>query len=122
MNFPDDWPEACPPNDSNEADGVVFAAARSTPFARLDFSSANDRGAFKDADECERRGVSVMKEKSDVEALLERFKRKFKHIAKAELSSTHGRLKDTPREFAKSHCTLWPRETVNLKDLFEVIV
>lgn len=121
MQFPENWPQTCPPDDSVFPEGEFFAAARDTPFLPQDFTSAKDRNAFIGCDECQRCGVSILKNLSDAESLLERFRRIYKYVARAELTVVHGKVKDTPTQAAASHCTIWPCQDVDLKKVFEVI-
>jgi hypothetical protein len=111
MSYRDSLPEGCPPSAAETicAKRVVFRLVKTNPPTVEDFLSKrqeNPNQVFRNATECEARGISVFSEKRDVEAnALKLPSLKNRKICRVALSAGSGCIQ---RTFNASHHTWWP--------------
>ena len=67
MDFPNDWPQGCPPDDAEAASGQVFRLVKTNPATAADFMSHHERGILPMAPACLRCGLSVFRLREDAE-------------------------------------------------------
>ena len=114
--WPKLWPEDCPPKDALPANGVLYRGVASNPPTPDDFRSQDELGAFKNAPQCLRLGVSLLTTLDDALHYLELFPRA-KFIARSKFQPVCGRIKPKATREFPSHHTWWspegfPRESV----------
>ena len=113
MQWPDYYPENCPPEAAEPASGTFYRLVRRDPVQLEDFIPLYiDRPEnFENIpiDEvCQGCGVSVCKNKQDIERLQNSSgKMRKRQIAEGELNPTLGAIKHTPSRKYKSHHTWW---------------
>ena len=117
MSFPADWPEGCPPDDAEDANGEVFRIVKSDPPTAADFQSYHEMGMARGYP-CRRCGLSVFRSRSDAEHASRAFRNLGKVITEGMLLPEHGKTKQTGRP---SHTTWWPYEGVHRVSLFVVV-
>lgn len=124
--YPEGWPNNCPPSDAVDANGDYFRLVFSDPPSKRDFQSYAELGLRHHEDECLRCGLSVFRAASDA-ARLYRYMRK-RHpkgvnlghlVARLELSSVDGKTGQTRRQ---AHFTWWPYAETNRATTFRSIV
>lgn len=100
----------CPPTDAVPADGAAYYRCCCEPTGDdSDFLSAKEEGTFATAPTCERRALSVMGSKEDAFHWISlQPRRGWRHVMVAHLIPTHGHIKHTPRDRARSHSDWWP--------------
>ncbi|RKU24562.1 hypothetical protein C6497_17215 [Candidatus Poribacteria bacterium] len=113
MQWPDFYPENCPPEEAEPASGTVYRLVRHDPPQAEDFRTffQENPNFFEGKPTdliCKGHGVSVYTDPEDIKQLKERSKKfKNRHIAKGELNSTLGVIQNTPSRQLKSHHTWW---------------
>jgi hypothetical protein len=109
-NFPEYYPEQCPPSEAKDVDGNVFRfTARNTPHKR-DFLSFYELSPDKnwDADTCQAMGLSVFPSISACHEMQSKIPAlRKKKIASANLNNSHGKFAHTPSTNSKRHMTWW---------------
>lgn len=122
MKFPDDWPANCPPDDAADAEGDVFRLVKSDQPTAEDFKTFHELGTRINAPACLRCGLSVFRNKADVEHLHQAYPKLGKFIARGTLKPEHGRTRATGRP---THTTWWSYENVDragiLSDIEEIV-
>lgn len=122
MQWPDYYPQCCPPDDAEPASGQVFRLVEgSTPtFADFQPYFLQQLDKYKGTKcECDAAGISLRKTIEDIMCLKRRVSRfKRHHIAQASLEATHGKIKSS---FGSSHITWWVPVTVQPHTLFTVL-
>lgn len=113
MQWPDFYPENCPPTEAEPASGTVYRLVRRDPAQPKDFTALfiERPGLFQNkptAVVCQSCGVSVCKDRQDI-VKLQRSSAKMRkrQIAKGELNPTLGVIQHTPSRQYKSHHTWW---------------
>jgi hypothetical protein len=119
MEFPQEWPEDCPPDDSQDASGTFYRVGKSDPPAPGDFQSQAELGRAKDADNCLRVGLSIFAKLSDAKHLIRMNRRLGRFIYKGDLTEKHGKTKKTGKP-SSSHMTWWPYAGVDRKAPFVI--
>ncbi|SRR5579883_1781769 len=117
MDFPDDWPAECPPDDVEAAIGVVYRLVKSNPHAAADFLTAHELDKLPNAPPCLRCGLSVFRTREDAEHQYRAYPKLGKFIAKGELQSEHGVTKRTQGR-QPTHTTWWVYEGVDRGAIF----
>lgn len=115
MNYPEHFPDNCPPDESDVASGEFYRFIKKNHEIPLqdDFLSWREENLTKPCPktipECQACGVSVYSSLDDVIDLPKRIPRFRKmKVAKGSLNSNLGKTKNTPsRNTGKSHCTWW---------------
>jgi hypothetical protein len=120
VNFPDTWPEDCPPDDAVDAEGDVFRIVRNDPPNAVDMATHMETGKLPKAPPCLRCGLSVFQELQDVIHQRSLFPKLGNLIARATLTSDHGKSKLTEGR-QPTHTTWWAFEGVDRAALFSVI-
>lgn len=110
MQWPSHFPNDCPPEDSQSANGEFYRLVRHNPPKERDFKSYREEQPereYKDIPECQLVGLSVYSDLDGIIRLLERIPalRKKRRPAKGELIPDLGRIKNTGKD--KSHHTWW---------------
>lgn len=122
MNFPQSWPDGCPPKNATSPDGVfLYRTVKNNPPTNDDFKSQAELGKMPNAEACQREGISMMRNKQDAVHHQQLFgKRVGKIIAYAVFNVSHGLIKNTPTGVFPSHVTWWPPLGVAREKLFSV--
>lgn len=112
LQWPDFYPENCPPVEAEPASGTVYRLVKHNPPRAEDFLSTWEEfpGRFPEPN-IKISGVSVYTDPKDIPRLFERLKNRIGHLrnrktAKGELNPTLGVIQHTP-SFEKSHHTWW---------------
>ncbi len=130
MNWPDYFPENCPPKTAEEAAIQVYRLVNNDPPNEDDFMSWREQHPNdicpKGVSECQACGISVFTSLEDVNRARQKVKRlRNKKIAVANLTPNLGRILNTPsRNTGQSHCTWWLPIGVtpwNVFNVFDVI-
>ena len=120
--FADELPEHCPPADASPAEGKFYSTHRSSPPDAMDFQTAAQRGVFLGADECKRRGNSVMASIADARQLCRAYPDVYLFVSEGILSASSGMLKIDGTKRYPSHHTLWRFVGVTMHSIFARIV
>ena len=120
MNFPDNWPANCPPQDAVDAAGDVFRIVKSDPPVAPDLASHFETGKLPNAPPCLRCGLSVFREVRDAVHQRTLFPKLGRWIARGSLASEHGKTKLTSGH-QPTHTTWWAYQGVNRAALFAVV-
>ncbi len=124
MEWPNHFPEGCPPDDADDAHGMVFRLVDGDDPTLDDFQSwyeRNPRRSWGDA-LCRACGLSVLRDLDDAKALRRRIPSlKTKRIAAADLQPTMGKVQQTSSKHASTHHTWWPPTTIEPPSLFAVV-
>jgi hypothetical protein len=120
MQFPEDWPDDCPPGDSEPADGVVFRLVKNDPPTAADFRTHHETGRLPGAPACLRCGLSVFRVPEDASHMRRLFPRLGRLIAKGMLQAEHGVTKLTTGR-QPTHTTWWPAEGIDRAAPFAVL-
>lgn len=120
MNFPDNWPAGCPPEDALDAEGTVFRIVNNAPPCAEDLTSHFETGRVLKGPPCLRCGLSVFREVSDAVHQRLLFPKLGHWIAKASLEPAHGKTKLTGGQ-RPTHTTWWAYDGVERANLFAVV-
>lgn len=110
MVWPPHFPEACPPDDSIEANGDVYRLVSGEPPKKEDFVShwikyPEKRKQYEALGRaCEACGLSVFRSSEDAQRISRRVQHLPKKISVATLDPSMGRMKNT---FSAEHYTWW---------------
>lgn len=118
--YPSDYPDNCPPAEARDGPQELFRVVRSFPVVAEDFRSAFDRGAYKSACPCRRRGLSCLQTLADARhcSLVQPYLGKI--VVRGTISPEHGKLLETEgRE--PSHTTWWVASGVDPLPLFSLV-
>ena len=107
--WPDLYPEGCPPEDAEETKGVVFHLVSDDPMPKSDlYDTAYHRKSFTNLEECKRVSLSCYRDEEDLKQTRDTVPRlSDRKIARAELAPEYGKIKQT---FTPSHHSLWIRD------------
>jgi hypothetical protein len=105
--WPRHFPCGCPDAAEAATTGIVFHLLRYD--VAEDFTSARERGAFKDGDECLRAAMSCYRELDSARRHLALQPSMFRAIAALDLKPEHGHIKHTPSKRIRDHYSLWLR-------------
>ena len=108
MQWPDYYPENCPPEGAEPASGTVYRLVRHDPPQAEDFLSTWEEfpGRFPEPT-IKNSGVSVYTDPQDIERLKKRIRQlKGRKTAEGELNPVHGLIQPTEGK-EKSHHTWW---------------
>ena len=120
MNFPDTWPNDCPPQDAVDAEGDVFRIVNNDPPTAEDLASHLETGRLPKAPPCLRCGLSVFREVRDAVHQKMLIPKLGRWIAKGTLNTEHGKTKLTTGK-QPTHTTWWAYDGVNRVELFAVV-
>jgi hypothetical protein len=110
--FPSEWGPNCPPQDAQDANGLVFRSTVNDPPAAEDFLSVHELGIVAKypqtrTSECRRRALSVYRTLKDARQHLELHQKRYKFIAKGVLTADCGKTKLIPSAEMSSHTEWW---------------
>ena len=108
MQWPDYYPENCPPEEAEPASRTVYRLVRHNPPQAEDFLSTWEEfpGRFPEPT-IKNSGVSVYTDPQDIERLKKRIRQlKGRKTAEGELDPMHGLIQPTEGK-EKSHHTWW---------------
>jgi len=120
LQFPNNWPAECPPQDAVDADGIVYRIVNSDPTQDKDLESHFETGRLPKAPPCLRCGLSVFRELRDATHQRQLMPKLGQWIAQATLQVTHGKTKPTPTKIP-THTTWWAYDGVQRASLFAVV-
>lgn len=120
MRFPDNWPENCPPEDADDAAGIVYRIVKNVPPLPEDLATHFETNRLRNAPACLRCGLSVFREVRDVVHQRLLLPKLGEFIASADLKPEHGKAKLTPGT-QPTHTTWWAYEGVQRANLFVVM-
>lgn len=118
--WPEHFPQACPPADAIDAGGDVYRFVRNEPPAPEDMRSWLELGLGKGRD-CHRAALSCSLTREHLEEVrLASPRRRSDRIARASLGPEHGEIAQTG---AAGHFSLWLRRRFHAEAhrLFEVV-
>ncbi len=126
LEWPDFYPENCPPAEAEQASGTVYRLVRHDPPQAEDLKTYfEENPRFFDSKPellCKGCGVSVYTDLRDIRRLKKRSKKlKNRHIAEGKLNPTLGRIQHTPSRRRKSHHTWWVPIGIKSWSVFKVI-
>jgi hypothetical protein len=115
-NFPEHYPENCPPEDATVTSGDVYRITKTTDLSEDDFLSYYDLQKQSTACECAKRSISLFKTLDNARHRLRLTPRLGTAISKGTLDEDAGKMKVTN---AKSgHIDWWVYCEVVPKDYF----
>lgn len=121
MEWPEHFPQGCPPPDAMDAEGPFFRIVTSDPPTEGDFKTHWELG--REGPPCLRHGLSGFRTFDEVALFREvipGFRKR--RVARAELKPELGKLKNTPTKNSKGHHTWWvPEGIIRLEQYFVVI-
>jgi hypothetical protein len=122
LDWPEHFPELCPPDSSREPKEKVYRFVKQNPPSENDFISHRLLYADKVfSDECRACGLSVFTEMADVLSMRKRYNAlRKKLLAVGNLSSDVGKILSTPGKYAKSHHTWWVPSGVEVSTIFKI--
>ena len=114
LRWPADFPEDCPPEEAQTANGVYYYIVKSDPPELADFASLYHRNrklALRRVrngivTECQTMGLSIFIERSDAVARARQYTGIGDKIAQLTLGADAGEILSTPRD-GDSHHTWW---------------
>jgi hypothetical protein len=115
--LPQDCLDDCPPVDAEIADGTVFRIVRGTELQSGDFVTAEEAGKWLRNDSCQRKGLSVFRNKDEAGVHADNFQRLGRFIAIGTLVADHGWTKLTAGR-QPSHTTWWPTAEMDRRTPF----
>ncbi len=120
LNFPQDWPEDCPPVTAVDAAGEVFRLVKSNPVTAEDMSSHKETGKLLKAPACLRCGLSVFRELEDAIHQRRLIPKLGDFVATATLDAAMGKTLPTAGR-QPTHTTWWPYEGIDRASLFSIV-
>lgn len=120
MNFPNTWPDGCPPDDAVDAEGDVFRIVNNDPPLADDLASHLETGKLPKAVPCLRCGLSVFREVRDAMHQRLLIPKLGRWVAKGTLKAEHGRTKLTTGK-QPTHTTWWAYDGVDRAILFGIV-
>ena len=124
MQYPDYFPDECPPKDAQPAAGDVYRVVKQNPPNSKDFIPLRAKKSGDFEDECKACGLSVFKNFEDAVDMKNRERgMKNRLIAKGTLGPHLGKIKHTPssQPYGKSHHTWWVPTEAEPWNVFHVI-
>ena len=124
MQWPDYFPNDCPPEDAQAATGDVYRLVKQNPPEARDFIPLREKtGKDFGEQECQACGLSVFRSFDDAVGVKNRGRGMGNRlIAKGSLSRHLGKVKQTPsRAFGQSHNTWWVPTEVEPWSVFHVV-
>ena len=126
MEFRDHLPLNCPPPDANHSVIEVYCLVDSDPPTSKDFLSQIEKrpnSTFKPELVCQACGLSVFTDVAGVEFVRKTIKKfREKKLARASLSETSGKIKNTPSSVSgDTHHTWWVNRDIDPSSLFKVL-
>lgn len=123
MNWPNYYPENCPPDDAEKPSGLVFRFTYKAKSSRADFKPYHREGKEwkNDCQTCQACGISVYTDLNEVLRVQKRTPAaRNKFIARYEVNENDGLIKNTPGN-SPNHHTWWIVEGNQVWERFENI-
>ena len=117
--FPTNWPEACPPDEASDAEGIVFRLVDRDPPAASDFVTHFESGKMPKAPQCLRCGLSVFRDLRDAIHQRELFPKLGRYVARGRLLPQDGKTMLTTGRMP-THTTWWPFPEIQRAGPFSV--
>jgi hypothetical protein len=123
--WPEHYPEKCPPLDAAPADGPIYRLVRGEAPQEGDFQSQYEKQPKREwgALACQARGLSVFESEEacqDMAAIIPALRKK--RIASGIVPSGSGVMASTPSNNSDDHCTLWSlAAATNMATWFTVV-
>ena len=125
MQWPDYFPDDCPPQGVQPATGDVYRLVKQNPPESKDFIPLREKKTSEDfgEKECQACGLSVFRNVEDAIRVKSRARGMEKRlVSKGTLSPHLGRIQNTPSKmFGKSHHTWWVPTEVQPWSIFRVV-
>ena len=125
MQWPDYFPDDCPPQDAQPATGDVYRLVKQNPPESKDFIPLREKKTSEDFGEreCQACGLSVLGNAEDALRMRKRARGMEKRlIAKGTLNPFLGKIKHTPSSrYGRSHRTWWVPTEVEPWSVFRVV-
>jgi len=118
MVFSNTFPPGCPPEDAEDAAGIVYRIVKMNPPESDAFKTHAELGKMPHACPCLRHGLSTLRSYEDACHQRDLFPRLGKLIFAGELQPEHGKTKLTPAKLP-THTTWWVYEEVDRASLFK---
>jgi hypothetical protein len=119
--WPTHFPDNCPDADASPFDGPIFYFVCGEP--EIDYKTMWERGRAKNAKCCERVALSCYIRLEDIVQTRDIMQARWGNykIARADLSSEHGKIKHTPSKNHSRHHSAWLRAQYSYGQLFQVL-
>ena len=117
QNFPENWPDSCPPPDAEPAQGSYFRVTTGNPPSAKDFKTYAELAKVPNASPCLRVGLSLLKNIDDAIHQTRLFPKTGRFVFSANLEPQHGKCKPTKGSLP-THTTWWAFEGVDRAALF----
>ncbi len=125
MQWPDYFPDGCPPQDAQPAAGEVYRLVKKDPPEQEDFKSLREKKPRDDFGEqaCQACGLSVFQDDQDVLRVKRRAPGMQKRlVARGTLTPDFGQIKQTSsKDDGASHHTWWVPTKVQPLKVFHVV-
>lgn len=119
--FQDEFPPKCPPDDAKPTEATFYACHYDNPPSQKDFTTAAQRGVFRNSCQCRRRSHSIVLDLADARGLCKSYPDKFRFVSIGNLTKLHGVCAATPGSFP-SHHSLWRYSSVSMHEIFASVV
>jgi hypothetical protein len=122
INRPDNFPDKCPPDDSELPDGVFYHFIKGDCAKESDFICKVDKDpSFRD--NCQAYGISLLKDPEDINNYRLSYRNIFgnQNVVEISLNNDMGLVKNTPTNSAKSHYTWWKPNQIKPWDFCKVL-
>lgn len=119
MNFPDYFPNGCPPEDAKAIEILAYRICKNNPITHEDFLSYYELG--KRFNGVNGYGVSLLVDLKEANTILAMPAHRRDLIAKGLTARECGVLKQTSSNIRKSHFTWWLYEKAEPEKHFEVL-
>ena len=125
MQWPDYFPDDCPPQDAQPATSEVYRLVKRNPPESEAFIPLREKKPNKDfgEKECQACGLSVLRNTEDALRMRRRAPgMKKRLVAKGTLSPCFGKIKNTPSSrYGRLHHTWWVSTEVQPWSVFRVV-
>lgn len=121
QNYPDYFPEGCPPDDVSVEEKVLYRFCKGDEPTESDFISYYITNPDKYKDNVLAFGLSVL---PDIDQCKEAYRkypfiRKYNSVARGKTNKNRGSWKTTPGRISPAHITWWVCKDVEPCDFFE---
>jgi hypothetical protein len=123
MNFPDFYPDDCPPHDCEDFKGIFYhfvTGQTDNPENFVPYAVSKRYSSIVEDDYCKSCGLSMLRTLEAAELYWKLPNLRKKNLAKGTLSSEYGKLKNTPSKISSEHYTFWSYDGVKISQFFEV--
>lgn len=121
QQYPDYFPEGCPPEDAHTDEQTLFRFCHETIPQKTDFESYYKKNPEKYKDSILAHGLSVLKSKEDCCSAIRKFPwvRNYQSVAKGITNEQRGSWKETPSRQNPAHITWWVCKDIDPFSFFE---